>query len=136
MKSLTDWKFERLREDYDPEWDQLKHVWGSGNKKADNFLVNKLKLKIESIVDQYIKNLNNPAITTFRDLPPENRESLAQSLVIATLKAFYSQEGNDPTGGKSSFNADKLGKFQKASEKEILNPLTSDDNEPPTGWKG
>ena len=126
MKSFDEWK------QGDPEWDQLKYVWGSGNKHVDMSLVNKMRLKVQAITDQYIRDLNDPNIKNLRELPPAMRDSLAQSIVVATLKAFYSELGSDVTGGRGVFNQQKLGKFQNAA------PLNQpqDNAEAPSGWKG
>lgn len=122
MKSFTEWKIE------DPDWSRLKAVWGSGAKHVDPMIVNKLKLKIEGITDQYIKGLNNPNIKEFRDLPPNLRDSLAQSLVVATLKAFYSNFDSDASGSRTALNTQKLGQFQ---QEEPQNNMTA-----PANWRG
>lgn len=130
MNSFEEWKL--LREFADPEWENLKHVWGGGTKRVDPTLVNKLKMKIQNITDQYIKELNDPQITNFRELPPHLRDALAQSLVVATLKAFYIEVGSDATGGKGMFDQKKLGKFQQQAG--MVQP--QQDMTAPSGWKG
>jgi hypothetical protein len=123
MKSFTEWKME------DPDWSRLKMVWGSGSKHVDPTLVSKLKLKIQALTNQHIRDLNDPKITTFRDMPPEARDSFAQALVVATLKAFYAEFGSEATGGKASLNTQQLGKFQ-----QTLQP--QNDLNAPADWKG
>lgn len=130
MKSFREWS---LREQFeDPDWGRLKSVWGGGTKHVDNNMVNKMKLKIHGITDQYIKELNDPKITNFRELPPNMRDSLAQSLVVATLKAFYAEVGSDATGGRGVLDTKKLGGFQQNTQP----PKPQDDMTAPSGWKG
>jgi hypothetical protein len=129
MNSFREWKL--LNEFADPEWENLKYVWGGGTKHVDVTLVNKLKLKVQSIVDQYIRDLGDPKVTSFRELPPHMRDSLAQSLVVATLKAFYTGLEGTPTGGASMFDQQKLGKAQAAPT-----PQPQTDVAAPSGWKG
>ena len=124
MESFHEW---RLDEQEDPDWSRLKAVWGAGNKHVDANMVNKMKFKVQAITDQYIKSLHDPKIQNFRELPPALRDALAQSLVVATLKAFYADFGTDATGGRSVLNTKQLGTFQQ---------LPQDDVEAPPAWKG
>lgn len=125
MKSYKEW----LNESTDPEWDQLKHVWGGNRQNVDINLVNKMKMKIEGIKDSFAREMNDPNVQSFRDVPPNMRDSLAKSLVVAVLKAFYSDMGATATGSKGVFDQKKLGDIQQQQ------PAQPEVNAP-AGWKG
>ena len=129
MKSLNEW---RLAENYNPEWENLKFVWGNKTQNVNTSLVNALKVKIGKIQDDYIKSLDNPQIQDLRDLPPDQRDQLAQSLVVAVLKAFYQNLEPTISGGKSTFNANKLGNALKNMPQ--INP--GDEMNAPKNWSG
>jgi len=129
MKSFHEWKL--LCEFADLDWENLKKVWGSGAKHVDNNLVKKLQQKIQSIIEKEIGDLNDPKVTNFREMPPHMRDSLAQAIVIATLKAFYLEAGSDATGGRSVFDQNKLGDYQQQTMDQPQDDITA-----PQGWKG
>lgn len=113
----------------DPEWDKLKYEWGGNSKNVDPSLINKMKLKIEGIKDNFAKEFGDPKIQSFRDVPPGMRDELAKALVVATMKAFYADLGSN------SINPKDAG----PTPKKTTTPNTqTGEPEPqaPAGWKG
>lgn len=132
MKSLREWR--ALIEAYNPEWENLKFVWGSKAQHVDTSLVNAFKLKVAKIQQDYIKQLNNPQVQELRDLPADQRDNLAQALVVAVLKSFYQNLDASVSGGKTTFNAAKLGTNLKKFPGQSENP--GDEVNAPKNWKG
>lgn len=131
MKSLNEW---RLEETYSPEWESLKFVWGSKAQHVDTNLVNQFKLKVAKIQQDYINGLHNPKIQQLRDLPSDMRDNLAQAMVVAVLKAFYQNLDSTVSGGKTTFNAQKLGSGLKKFPGQ--QPAPQDELGAPKNWKG
>ena len=130
MKSINEWRIAKT----DPDWEQTKKIWGTGTKQVDPKMINMVKSKIERIQDQYTQTLKagDPKIQTFRDVPPQERDRLAQAIVIATISAFYQSLGSEGLGGsKSTLNSND---FKNLSQ----NPATlpQDDIQAPQEWKG
>lgn len=128
MRSLNEWRLAAN----DPEWEQMKHVWGGGKKTVDPNLVNKMKLKVESIKEQFVRELGDKKIQSFRDVPPHMRDGLAQAIVVATLKAFYSE--TEASGGRGTFDQSRLGKMQ--NQKPVPEQQPQQQLTAPAGWKG
>lgn len=130
MKSINEWRIAKT----DPDWEQTKKIWGTGSKQVDPKMVNMVRPKIEKIQDQYTQTLKagDPKIQTFRDVPPQERDRLAQAIVIATLSAFYQSLGSEGLGGsKTTLNPHD---FKNLSQTPAT--LPQDDTQAPQGWKG
>lgn len=132
MKSLQEWRY--LHENSNPEWEQLKKVWGTGNVRVNPQLVNMLRIKIEGIKERFIKQ---QGVENFRELPPQARDEMAQALVVAVLKAFYQDLGSD-IGPKTMFNPNKLGHAldQPMSPAGPAADMPQNQVDAPAGWKG
>lgn len=131
MKSINEWRIAKS----DPDWEQTKKIWGTGTKPVDPKMVNMVRSKIERIQDQYTSTLkaSDPKIQSFRDVPPQERDRLAQAIVIATISAFYQSLGSEGLGGsKSTLNPND---FKNLSPQKP-ETLPQDDVQAPQGWKG
>lgn len=127
MKKFKTWK-ESLGTD--PEWENLKYVWGTNRKSADPRLVNKLKLKIEGIKDELVreKQATDPRVRDFGDIPVPERDALAQAIVIAVLKSVY---GDDVGTGRVLDT--KM--FGKIADKTVPTPPET-ETPAPSAWAG
>lgn len=98
MRSFEQWK---IQESQDPDWDELRRVWGSGKKPVDMTLLNSFKARVEQFQEKMVAKLSkeNNKIQSFRDVPLDEKDRMAQSLVVAVLQAFYATGGSnfDPT---------------------------------------
>jgi hypothetical protein len=126
MKSINEWRMSHN----DPDWEQIKRVWGTGNKPIDPKILSMVKPKIERIQDQYTNYLKlDSNIKSFRDVPPKQRDQLAQAIVVATLSAFYNSL--ETTGGSNStMSANDFKKMAKPEQ------LPQDVITAPQGWEG
>jgi hypothetical protein len=131
MKTLQQW---REFTTSDPDWQNLKYIWGSGRKMADPRLVTRLKLKIEAIKQEILREKAgvNPSIRDFGDLPVADRDSLAQALVIAVLKTFY----QDDAGTGRAVDPRMLGKTQQQTPAQAQPNLPQNNIQPPQAWQG
>lgn len=129
MKSINEWRMSRN----DPDWEQTKKIWGTGTKPVDPKIVNMVRPRIERIQDQYTSTLKagDPKIQSFRDVPPEERDKLAQAIIIATLSAFYGSMEAAGVGGKSTMNATDFKKLAQQPEQLPQDTITA-----PKGWEG
>lgn len=132
MKSINEWRIAKS----DPDWEQTKKIWGTGTKPVDPKMVNMVRAKIERIQDQFTNTLkaSDPKIQSFRDVPPQERDRLAQAIVIATISAFYQSLGSEGLGGsKSTLSPNDFKNLFQQAQPEIL---PQDDVTAPKGWKG
>jgi hypothetical protein len=124
MKSLSEWRLANS----DPDWEHVKSVWGGGNKTLDANLVNKMKLKVEGIKEWFVREIGDKNISSFRDVPPNMRDALAQAIVAATMKVFYSETSGQP--GMAAIDS------TKAKEPMAPTPQPQQQLNAPAGWKG
>lgn len=158
MRSLADWKLLNediedmklpmgLKQQKDPDWERLRMVWGSGSKPVNQRLVTMLRPKIEQIQDMMVRQMsaNNKDIESFRDVPPELRDQIAQALVVATMMTFYQAAVPDSAalGARTRFDPRKLKAAGKTPVKPTAapkpagpSPLPQDEVDAPAGWKG
>lgn len=124
MKSLNEWRIANS----DPDWESVKNIWGGSKKSLDANLVSKVKLKIEAIKEWFIHQIGDKNISSFRDVPPNMRDALAQAIVAATIKAFYSEISGQP--GMATIDATK--------SQQPISPVKQPQQqlEAPAGWKG
>ncbi len=98
MRSFEQWK---ILESKDLDWDELRRVWGAGKKPVDRTLMNSFKMRVEKFKEAMVAKLakQNDRIQSFRDVPLDQKDMMAQSLVVAVLQAFYDTGGStfDPT---------------------------------------
>jgi hypothetical protein len=124
MKSLCEWRLANS----DPDWEKVKSTWGGGKKTLDPNLVNKMRVKIEGIKEWFVRELGEPKITSFRDVPPNMRDSLAQAIVAATMKVFYTEGGDVP--GMATIDQ------TKSQQPNVPAPQPQNQTSAPAGWKG
>jgi hypothetical protein len=137
MKSFEQWK---LEESNDPDWDQLRRVWGSGKKAVNPKFVTMFAPKVEKfkemMLDQMQKQPGNERIQSFRDIPLSEKDMMAQSLVVAVLKAFYDIQGSgfDPLKRDQSV---PLGHRMTPDHQMPAGGVPNNiANAAPQGWKG
>jgi hypothetical protein len=98
MRSFDQWK---IQESKDPDWDELRRVWGAGKKPVNRTLMNSFKMRVEKFKEAMVAKAakENDRIQSFRDIPLDQKDMMAQSLVVAVLQAFYDTGGStfDPT---------------------------------------
>jgi hypothetical protein len=85
MRSIKEW---RIKENLqNGEWDRIKAM----KFAADPALKALVSPRIEKIQEDLVAKLgeNNPKIKTFRDVPPEIRDHLAQAILSSTLESFF-----------------------------------------------
>jgi hypothetical protein len=123
MKSLSEWRLAAS----DPDWEKVKSMWGGGKKTLDANLVKQMTLQIERIKETFVRDLGEKNITNFREVPPSMRDALAQAIVAATMKAFYSEAGG-VSGMASTAPTD-----QKPTAPA---PQPQQQTNAPAGWKG
>ncbi len=115
MKSLHEWRAANS----DPEWEQMKKWAG---RSVDQNLVKTVGMKIEAIKENFARQMGDPKVNSWRDVPPNMRDGLAQAIVVATMKSFY-------PGGPEM--ASRQPKPAAASQ-----PRPDQENNAPSGWKG
>lgn len=129
MKSINEWRMSRN----DPDWEQTKRIWGTGTKPVDPKILNMVRPRIERIQDQYTQHLKSgdPKIQNFRDVPPDERDKLAQAIMVATLSAFYGSLDSTGVGGKSTIKAADFKNLGSQPEQLPQDTITA-----PKGWEG
>lgn len=133
MRSYEQWK---LHESKDPDWDELRRVWGAGKKPVDRRLLNQFKMRVEKFKEAQVQALSkqNPKIQSFRDVPLDQKDMMAQSLVVAVLQAFYETGGTtfDPTKRETPMGN------MPGNQPNTPEPsgMESQPAEAPEGWTG
>ena len=117
----------------DPDWEQTKRIWGTGTKPVDPKILSMVRPRIERIQDQYTQSLKagDPKIQSFRDVPPDERDKLAQAIIVATLSAFYGSLDAVGVGGKSTMKAADFKNLSQQPEQLPQDTITA-----PKGWEG
>jgi hypothetical protein len=89
----------------DPDWDELRRVWGSGKKQVNSSLVSAFRMKVEQFKERMIQKMSKQQgreeMRSFHDVPIAEKDQMAQALVVAVLTSFYD------TGSSTSFDPTK-----------------------------
>lgn len=102
MRSFDEYRMMTMK---DPDWEELRRVWGSGKKPVDTSLVSDFRMKVERYKEKMIEKMSQQQgrenITGFHDVDIAEKDKMAQSLVVAVLTSFYD------TGSSSTFDPTK-----------------------------